>query len=60
VFNRLLNWRFAVLVAIAVVEAVVVVIPVALVGLLVAALLAPGWLRFVARFLDDLARPEAA
>jgi len=58
--GRLLNWRFAVLIAITIVDAIVFVIPLALSAVLVAAVLAPHSLRRVARFLDDLAGSEGA
>jgi Trk K+ transport system NAD-binding subunit len=54
-WRRIANPRFALLVAIALIDAVVFVLPLAVMAVLIGVVAAPGWLRRVARFLDDLA-----
>jgi len=56
--DRVLTWRFAVLVGVGLVDAAVFMIPLVPVVLLVAVLLAPEWLRLFARFLDALAERQ--
>jgi len=53
--DRMMTWRFAVLVVVGLVDAAIFMIPLVPVALLVAVLLAPQWLRRAARFLDALA-----
>jgi hypothetical protein len=53
--DRVMTWRFAVLVGVGLVDAAVFMVPLVPVALLVAVLLAPQWLRRVAGFLDALA-----
>jgi hypothetical protein len=53
--DRVMTWRFAVLVGVGLVDAAVFMVPLVPVALLVAVLLAPQWLRRAARFLDALA-----
>jgi voltage-gated potassium channel Kch len=60
IIGRVLSWRFAVLVGIAAVDAIVFVIPLTATALLIATLVAPEWLRRAARFLDHLAGPAVA
>jgi hypothetical protein len=59
VLGRLLSWRFAVLLAITIIDAIVFLIPLTASALIVAVVFAPHYLRRAARFLEDLAGPEA-
>jgi Trk K+ transport system NAD-binding subunit len=54
-WRRIANPRFALLVAIALIDAVVFVLPLTVMAVIIGVVAAPGWLRRVARFLDDLA-----
>lgn len=54
-WKRISTWRFAALVAVAVVDAAIFVLPVTPVVLVIAALIAPDTLRAAARFLNALA-----
>jgi hypothetical protein len=58
VVGRVFSWRFAALIGITLVDAIVFVIPVTAAAMLVAAAVAPEWLRRAARFLDQLAGPS--
>jgi hypothetical protein len=57
-WQRLSSWRFWTLVALAVVDGVFFVIPMAATALVVCALIAPDLLRRIARFLESLATPS--
>jgi hypothetical protein len=50
-----MNWRFALLVGLVVLDAVVFLVPLVASALVVAAVAAPDGLRWTARFLDALA-----
>lgn len=54
-WSRLMNWRFALLVGLVVLDAVVFLVPLVASALVVAAVAAPDGLRWTARFLDALA-----
>lgn len=56
--DRVMTWRFALLVGVGFVDAAIFMIPLVPVALLVAVLLAPEWLRRGARFLDALAEGQ--
>ncbi|MBI3030618.1 MAG: hypothetical protein HYY64_14015 [Candidatus Rokubacteria bacterium] len=54
-WNRIASWRFALLIGLTVLDAVVFVMPLVPLALIVAAVAAPHALRGVARFLEALA-----
>ena len=54
-FQRLTTWRFGVLVGLALLDALLFVVPVIPLALVAAAIVAPESLRRAARFLDSLA-----
>lgn len=54
-WRRVTNWRFVVLVAVALLDAVVFLVPLVASALVLAAVVAPDGLRWTARFLDALA-----
>lgn len=59
-WTRVTSWRFWLLVAVVVVDALVFVIPIVGATAIVAAVCAPDWLRRAARFLDALADGDGA
>lgn len=54
-WGRLWGWRFWVLVGAAVLDGLIVIMPIALAAMVLGALFAPDWLRRTARFLDAVA-----
>jgi hypothetical protein len=54
-WRRLTSWRFALLIGVTLVDAVIFVAPLVALALVAAALVAPDGLRWTARFLDALA-----
>ena len=54
-WSCLTRWRFWALVGVTVVDGIVFFLPIVLGSLIIGALFAPDWLRYVARFLDALA-----
>lgn len=54
-WERLTSWRFWALVGITLLDGLLFIIPIAGGAMVVAALVAPDWLRRTARFLDALA-----
>lgn len=57
IWRRVSGWRFWAVVALAVLDGVLFVIPLVATAVVVCALAAPELLRRMARFLDDLAGP---
>jgi hypothetical protein len=54
-WQRIISWRFWTLVALAVIDGVLFIVPMVATALIVCALIAPDLLRRIARFLDSLA-----
>jgi hypothetical protein len=54
-WTRVTSWRFALLAGVALLDAVVFLVPLVACALVVAAVVSPGGLRWASRFLDALA-----
>ena len=55
VWRRIASWRFAALLGLGIVDALVLVVPLGSGAVVLGALVAPGWLRRLARFLERIA-----
>ena len=56
--DRIMSWRFLALLLLAVVDGLVFVVPIGSLIVVIAAVMAPEWLRGIARFLTALADGE--